>query len=126
MPGPGQMQRLGALPAADVKDPGGRPAQLRQPGELRPQHLLADHIAQPPEHAEPVGFRSGEGMAGTGGGRVAGEGAAGIGADRIVPAGSGIGARCYWLADRILLISAIAADYRPVRNLAPGACVRPA
>lgn len=113
MPGPGQMQRLGALPAADVKDPGARPAQLRQPGELRPQHLLADHIAQPPEHAEPAGFRSGEGMAGTG-------------ADRIVPGGSSIGARCYWLADRILLVSAVTADYRRVRNLAPGACVRPA
>ena len=49
------MQGLGALPATNVKYPRGRPAQLRQPGELRAEHFLADHVAQSPEHANPAG-----------------------------------------------------------------------
>ena len=49
------MQGLGALPAADVQHPRGRPAQLRQPGQLRPEHFLADYVAQSPEHPDPAG-----------------------------------------------------------------------
>jgi hypothetical protein len=63
--GPGQPQRLGALPAADVEDPlRAAPGELF--GELAGDELLADEVAQSAEPVQPGAGAAGEGAAARG------------------------------------------------------------